>query len=82
MYALLKAFLACSRASELFESAVRGRLFATEHLKGWYPFDPVIDSGRSDLFLYTTHSFFSLVLHFLRGSHLGLVRSDKVFNKM
>lgn len=70
---LLKAFLACSKASELFESAFGGRLFATEHLKGWKPFNPVIDSGRSDLFLHTTHPFF--ILHFLRAADL----SEKVF---
>lgn len=48
-------------------------MFATEHLKGWKPFDPVIDSGRSDLFLHTTHPFF--ILHFLRAADL----SEKVF---
>lgn len=72
MCILLKAFLACLKTSEVFESAVRGRLFATEHLKGQYPFDLVIDSGRSDLFLYTVHPFFSLVLHFLRAAHLSV----------
>lgn len=63
---LLKAFLACWIASELFESA-------TEHLKGWYPFDPVMDSGRTDLFLYATHPFF-----ILRAEDPG----EDVFNKM
>lgn len=72
MCTLLKAFLACLKASEVFKSAVRGRLFATEHLKGQDAFDLVIDSGRSDLFLYTVHPFFSLVLHFLRAAHLSV----------
>lgn len=69
---ILKAFLSCLKASELFESAVRDRLFAAEHLKGWYPFDPIIDSGRCDLFLYTIHPFFSSALHFLRAAHLSV----------
>lgn len=43
----------------MFESAVKGRLFATEHLKHQYPVDLVIDSGRTGLFLCTVHPFFS-----------------------
>lgn len=56
----------------MFESAIRGRLFATEHFKGQDLFNLVIGSGRSDLFLYTIQPFFSSGLHFLRAAHLSV----------
>lgn len=79
MCTLLKVFLACLKASEVFESSVKGRLFATEHLKGQDPFDLAIDSGRSDLFLYTVHLFSSSVLHFLRAARLSAQSLVTVF---
>lgn len=77
-----KHFWLARRLLNCLKSAIRGRLFATEHLKGWCPFDPVIDSGRSNLFLYTICPFFLFSTAFPRSSTSWcLLHSDKVFNK-
>lgn len=68
MCILLKNFLACLKASEVFRICSRGRQFATEHLKHQYPVDLVMDSGRSDLFLCTVHPFFLFSAAFPKSS--------------